>query len=62
MKDIDVMTGGAWWDGTNTDEYVDRLGHLAGTGITWTMAPFERTSFAGALDSLRAWGEIRSKL
>jgi probable F420-dependent oxidoreductase len=35
---------------------VDAIGALADIGVTWTSAPFPRSSFTAALDGIRAYG------
>ena len=39
------------------DQRLESLDRLASMGVTWTGAPFPRSSFAAALDALRAFGE-----
>ena len=52
----------AWserWAGSSADAYVDRVGQLAELGITWTTVGIDTSSFAAAIDDLRAWGAVR---
>lgn len=39
------------------EKHLDTIGQLADIGVTWTMFPYPRDSFEGALDYLRKFGE-----
>jgi probable F420-dependent oxidoreductase len=59
LADIDILAAsleGRYSPGS-PDGYLDTLGRLAEMGVTWSPAPFPRTSFQSALDGLRQFGE-----
>jgi probable F420-dependent oxidoreductase len=59
LADIDLMAWSERWAGSSADAYVDRVGQLAELGITWTTVGIDTSSFAAAIDDLRAWGAVR---
>ena len=45
------------------EKHLDTIGELTDMGVSWTMFPYARDGFAGALDYLRSFGqEVASKV
>ncbi len=60
LADIDILSGasGARYRPGSPDEYIDALGQLEGTGVTWTGGyTGGRDSVKGAIEGMRQFGE-----
>jgi probable F420-dependent oxidoreductase len=60
--DIDLVAWAEPWHRAKGEAYVHRVGELEELGATWTTIGIDRSSFGAALESLRAWGEVRRTL